>query len=87
MIIMQLPEEDEPFTVTLTRPTNGAVLGENHNATIVINKNDDAIYFKGKFQVYNLMEHRRTHRHMHACTHVQAHAVCNFSIDHRTKYN
>ena len=53
---MQLPEGDEPFTLTLTRPTNRAVLGEHLNATIVIQKNDDAIYFKGKFSILQALQ-------------------------------
>ena len=46
-LFFQLPEEDEIYTVNLTDPTNGAVLGNTTEIDIVIVKNDDSIYFKG----------------------------------------
>ena len=46
---MQIPEELENFTITLLNATGGARLGDNLNATLHINKNDDPIYFAGKY--------------------------------------
>ena len=48
---MQLPELEEHFTLFLLNATNGATVVENEDShtTLVINKNDDAVYFKGIF--------------------------------------
>uniref|UniRef100_A0A3P8TGE6 Adhesion G-protein coupled receptor V1 n=1 Tax=Amphiprion percula TaxID=161767 RepID=A0A3P8TGE6_AMPPE len=41
----EIPEEMENFTITLLNATGGARLGGIRNANLVINKNDDPIYF------------------------------------------
>ena len=48
LILLQIPEASERFTVTLTEVTGGGRLGSNTIATLNINKNDDAIFFEGK---------------------------------------
>ncbi|CAH1797156.1 unnamed protein product [Owenia fusiformis] len=42
----ELPEGSEVFDVVLSNPTGGSRLGTPTEATVTINKNDDAIHFK-----------------------------------------
>ncbi|XP_072270059.1 adhesion G-protein coupled receptor V1 [Pyxicephalus adspersus] len=41
----EVPEEREIFTVIIFNPTGGARLGDVTTATLMINKNDDAVFF------------------------------------------
>uniref|UniRef100_A0A3B4ZW94 Adhesion G-protein coupled receptor V1 n=1 Tax=Stegastes partitus TaxID=144197 RepID=A0A3B4ZW94_9TELE len=41
----EIPEEMENFTITLLNATGGARLGDKRNANLLINRNDDPIYF------------------------------------------
>ena len=48
MFCLQIPEGLETFQINLTSATGGAVIGQTSMASVLINKNDDAIYFVGK---------------------------------------
>lgn len=47
VIVTQIPEDMETFTITLFNATGDARIGNAFNATLHINKNDDPIYFEG----------------------------------------
>jgi len=43
-----IPESLEEFTFYLFNATDGSVVSDDANASVVINPNDQAIHFKGK---------------------------------------
>lgn len=52
-LFFKIPEDKENFTITLLNATGGARLGNSLSASLSINKNDDPIYFSGKFLTLN----------------------------------
>ncbi|XP_073480601.1 adhesion G-protein coupled receptor V1 isoform X2 [Aquarana catesbeiana] len=48
----EIPEETEIFTVMIFNPTGGARIGDVTTATLVINKNDDAVFFTEPVMVW-----------------------------------
>ena len=46
---IKIPEENEKFQIVLLSAVGGAAIGSPSVSTIVILKNDDAIFFEGMF--------------------------------------
>lgn len=44
----------ENFTITVLNSTGGARLGNKLTANLQINKNDDPIYFSGKYTAHDI---------------------------------